>query len=157
IDNLDFVLRDAYMSGYAHEAYDLERLLHYTFFSPRGLTIHDKGIEALLRFMTVRGELFRSIYFHRTVRAIDLTLADLFRESKQELFPGNPLERLDEYREFTEASLLVDVSRWPRSQNPRLRELGGKWRHLLARDIPWKTAVSRVRVFSGGEAEQASV
>ena len=95
IDNMDFVLRDAYMSGYSQRAYDLDRLLHYSFFSSSGLTVHDRGIEALVRFMGVRAELFRTIYFHRTVRAIDLGLQDVFAESKDLLFPGNPLEQLE--------------------------------------------------------------
>src|SRR5262245_60050613 len=68
IDNLDFVLRDAYMSGYSPRAFDLDRLIHYSFFTDSGLTIHDRGLDALVRFMGVRAELFRAIYFHRTVR-----------------------------------------------------------------------------------------
>ena len=68
---MDFVLRDAYMSGYSARAFDLDRLLRYSFFSPAGLTIHSRGVDALVRFMGVRAELFRSVYFHRTVRAID--------------------------------------------------------------------------------------
>ena len=87
IDNMDFVLRDAYMTGYSVRAFDLDRLLHYSFFSDSGLTIHDRGLDALVRFMGVRAELFRSVYFHRTVRAIDLTLADLFAVSKQPSVP----------------------------------------------------------------------
>jgi len=79
IDNMDFVLRDAYMSGYSRDAFDLDRLLHYSFFTASGLTIHDRGLPALIRFINVKAELFRSIYFHRTVKAIDLTLADLLR------------------------------------------------------------------------------
>src|SRR5262249_16435310 len=51
IDNMDFVLRDAYMSGYNTRAYDLERLLRYSFFSEAGLTIHVRGLDALLRFI----------------------------------------------------------------------------------------------------------
>ena len=49
VDNMDFVLRDAYMSGYSERAYDLDRLLRYSFFSSRGLTIHHRGLNALLR------------------------------------------------------------------------------------------------------------
>ena len=82
VDNMDFVLRDAYMSGYNTRAFDLERLLHYSFFSPQGLTIHHRGLAALVQFIGVRAELFRAVYFHRTVRAIDLSLGDLFAESK---------------------------------------------------------------------------
>ncbi len=128
IDNMDFVLRDAYMSGYNARAFDLARLLHYSFFTPQGLTIHSRGMAALVQFMGVRADLFRTIYFHRTVRAIDLTLADLFAESKEFLFDGSPMERLDDYRRFTEWSLLVDVGRWRSSDDPRKQRWarGGK-------------------------------
>ena len=94
VDNMDFVLRDAYMSGYNQRSVDVDRLLHYSFFSAAGLTIHDRGLDTLVRFMGVRAELFRTIYFHRTVRAIDLTLKDLFEESREHLFPGDPREHL---------------------------------------------------------------
>ena len=135
----------------------MERLLHYTFFTEQGLTIHDRGIDALLRFMTVRAELFRSIYFHRTVRAIDVTLADLFVESKAYLFPGNPIHRLDEYLGFTESSLLVDVSRWPKSGDPVQRELGLRWQELLRRQVPWKMVCQRTLVFSERDPERSSI
>lgn len=157
IDNMDFVLRDAYMSGYSQRAFDLDRLLHYSFFSELGLTIHDRGMESLLRFMSVRAELFRSIYFHRTVRAIDLMLADLFVESKAYLFPGNPLEHLDAYLEFTESSLLVDVSRWARSNDPALRTLGGQWQKLLRRQIRWKMVCQRTLTFAESDREVSSI
>ncbi|HEV3417820.1 MAG TPA: HD domain-containing protein, partial [Pirellulales bacterium] len=143
VDNMDFVLRDAYMSGYSARAFDLDRLLRYSFFSAPGLTIHTRGVDALVRFMGVRAELFRTVYFHRTVRAIDLTLRDLFIESRPYLFPGNPLEHLDEYCRFTEWSLLVDVARWSTSDDPRKREIGPRWRAFLARDIRWKTVCQR--------------
>ena len=157
IDNLDFVLRDALMSGYSRQAYDIERLLHYSFFSEAGLTIHDRGIDALIRFMGVRAELFRAIYYHRTVRAIDLALADLFLESERYLFPGNPLEHLDAYRDFTEFSLLVDVSRWPSSPDPELRRLGLQWQALLRRQIHWKMVCQRSLVFSESDRERSSI
>ena len=68
-----------------------------------------------------RADLFRAVYFHRTVRAIDLTLGDLFAESKALLFPGNPLEHLDQYLRFTDWSLLVDVAGWPTHADPARR------------------------------------
>jgi HD superfamily phosphohydrolase len=157
IDNMDFVLRDAQLSGYSKQAFDLDRLLHYSFFSERGLTIHDRGSDALVRFVTVRAELFRNIYFHRTVRAIDFSLRDLFRESKDILFPGNPLDHLDDYLYFTETTLLADVQRWSKAQNPRLVELGNRWRALLARKIEWQMVCQRSQVYAPTDPEQASI
>ncbi len=157
VDNMDFVLRDAYMSGYSTRAFDLERLLHYSMFTERGLTIHERGLPALVRFISVRAELFRAIYFHRTVRAIDLDLQDLFAESKAHLFPGNPLEHLDEYQRLTEWSLLMQVGSWARSNRAELGELGRRWQRFLARKLRWKMACERTVFFDPGAPEQSSV
>ncbi len=94
--------------------------------------------------MSVRAELFRTIYFHRTVRAIDLSLAELFDDSRDLLFPGNPLEHLSEYQRFTEWSLLVDVARWADSDDPRRRALGLRWRELLRAGFDGKWFVSAI-------------
>ena len=157
VDNMDFVLRDAYMSGYNTRAFDLSRLLHYSFFTPHGLTIHVRGLPALIQFIETRANLFRTIYFHRTVRGLDLALAELFGETMQRLFPGNPLEHLDEYRRLTESSFLVDVERFSRSDDPATRDLGERWQALLRRDIPWKMACERTINFHSGTAESRTI
>ena len=157
IDNMDFVLRDAYMTGYSSQSFDLDRLLHYSFFSHRGLTIHERGMGSLVRFMAARADLFRTVYFHRTVRAIDLTLGDLFPESKRFMFPGNPAKDLDTYRRFTEFSLLVDVDRWRDSEDETQRMLGQRWSELLQRRVRWKMVCQRSLVYEEGEAEQSSI
>jgi uncharacterized protein len=157
VDNMDFVLRDAYMSGYSVKAFDLDRLLHYSVYTARGLTIHERGLSALVRFLSVRAELFRSIYYHRTVRAIDLTLQGLFADSRQEVFPGNPLENLDEYQRLTEWSLLVRAAEWHRAADAKLRALGQRWQELLSRRLRWKMACERTVFFNRGQAEAASV
>lgn len=164
VDNMDFVLRDAFMTGFSARAFDIDRLLHYSFFTSQGLTVHQKGLATLTRFLTVRAELFRSVYFHRTVRAIDLSLNELFEESRDLLFPGsggqgehNPLENLDEYLHFTEWSLLVDVSRWSRSSNPKKRELAPKWEAFLTRQVPYHLAGETTALFLAGQKEQTSV
>ncbi|MGQ9563890.1 MAG: HD domain-containing protein [Thermogutta sp.] len=157
VDNMDFVLRDAYMSGYSQKAFDLERLIHYSFFTPHGVTIHERGLSALVRFITVRAELFRSIYFHRTVRSIDLSLQDLFQESADLLFPGNPLDFLEQYKRFTDWSLLMDVERWADSSDERRAKLGRQWREWLGRKIRWKMVCERTIFFGPDTSEDMSV
>jgi len=149
VDNMDFVLRDAYMSGYSTRSYDLDRLLRYTFYSEKGLTIHERGMNALVRFRQARSELFRAVYFHRTVRSIDMTLKGLFQDSKGLLFPGNPLEHLDAYQRFSEWSLLVDVAHWHESDDPKKRELAPRWQAILNRQVDWEMADQRTRVEPG--------
>ena len=157
IDNMDFVLRDAYMTGLNPRAFDLQRILHYSFFSQEGLTIHDRGMPALVHFLSMKAELFRSVYFHRTVRAIDLELADLFRSSRVHLFPGDPRDYLDEYLELTEFSLLTDVRRWRTSSSPELQKLGQRWRDWLDRRVPWVMVCQRSLSYSEDQAEASSI
>jgi hypothetical protein len=157
VDNMDFVLRDAYMSGYNTRAFDLWRLLHYTFFTEAGLTIHSRGLPTLITFIETRANLFRTIYFHRTVRALDLALEDVFPDTMPRLFPGNPLEHLDAYRRFTESSFLVDVGRWEESSEPELRDLGQRWAAILSRNVGWKMACERTINFHSGAAERTTI
>jgi hypothetical protein len=157
VDNMDFVLRDSLMGGFGPRAFDLDRLLHYSFFTPQGLTLHEKGLSALFHFLEARSELFRTLYFHRTVRAIDLAMTDIFAPTMKLLFPGNPLEHLARYRELTEWSLLVDVERWPGDGDPVKRQLGEAWQPILQRRLPWKMACERTIRFEQGQSELTSI
>lgn len=157
IDNMDFVLRDAFMTGLNPRAFDLQRVLHYSRFTAQGLTIHERGMPALIHFLGMKAELFRNVYFHRTVRAIDLELAVLFRESRECLFPGDPRDHLDAYRELTEFSLLTDVRRWHRSNDPKYRQLGNRWLDWLNRKVPWIMVCQRNISFVEGQAESSSI
>lgn len=157
VDNMDFVLRDAYMTGINVKAFDAARLIHYSFFTPQGLTIHARGLPTLIHFIETRANLFRTVYFHRTVRALDLALEDLFPETMPHLFQGNPLENLDAYRGLTESSLLVDVQRWASSSDPQLAERGRRWQAILCRKTTWKMAVERTVSFHTAGAERTSI
>lgn len=157
VDNMDFVLRDAYMSGYNTRAFDLSRLMHYSFFTKEGLTIHARGLPTLINFVETRANLFRTIYFHRTVRALDIALEEVFAESMVHLFPGNPLEHLDRYRRFTESSFLVDVQRWADMQDPVLADLGARWGAILSRNVGWKMATERTINFHSSTSERTTI
>jgi len=157
VDNMDFVLRDSYMSGYNTRAFDISRLIHYSFFTPAGLTIHPRGLPTLINFIEVRANLFRTIYFHRAVRGLDVALEEIFTESMQQLFPANPLDDLDRYRRFTEFSLMVDVERWGDAADVDLRRLGESWRRLFRRDVAWKVAAERIRYFHAGLSERMTI
>lgn len=157
IDNMDFVLRDAFMTGLNPRAFDIERILHYSEFRAEGLTISDRGMPALVHFLAMKAELFRNVYFHRTVRAIDIQLAELFRDSFDYIFPGDPREHLSEYLELTEFSLLTDVRRWHRSSNPKLSQLGKRWLEWLGRRTPWKMICQRNISFSEQQNENSSI
>jgi len=153
VDNMDFVLRDAYMTGFNTKAFDLSRLIHYSFFSKDGLTMHVRGLPSLIHFIETRANLFRMVYFHRTVRSLDIAIEEIFPETMARLFQGNPIENREAYLGFTEMTFLVDVQRWLYSEDPELKLLGEKWRDILYRNVSWKMSVEKSLNFhsSGGE------
>ena len=141
-DNCDYVLRDSYMCGVAVGPVDIERLLHYTLFTPKGLTIHHAGLPALQMFLNARLYLYSNVYYHRTTRAIDIHLQDIFHETMKYLFPYNPLNRMDAYLSLTDWAVIESVRQWPHHQNRIKKRLGKEWTRILNRDVKWKMAYS---------------
>ena len=139
-DNLDYVLRDSYMCGVAIGPVDLNRLIHYTFLTPKGMTLHRAGLSALKMFLSARLYLYSNVYYHRTTRAIDLHLREIFRETIEQIFPFNPLERLGAYLNLTDWSLLQEVRAWVGARSRRRAVLGMEWKKILDRDVKWKMA-----------------
>ena len=158
IDNMDFVLRDAYMSGYSARAFDLARLLHYSFFSEQGLTIHARGIAALVSFMSVRADLFRTVYFHRTVRR-DRPDAGRLVSGEQDLpvsgQPAGTPGRVPAIDRVVAAGGRIALARQPGPAPARTGQC--RWQRLLDRDIPWKMACQRNLVFDASQSERSSV
>ncbi len=154
VDNLDYVRRDAHITGVAAGSVDVERLRRYTFISERGLTLYEPGIGALEMFLSARRFLYQQVYFHRTVRAIDLDLAGVFGPSIRAIFgEGSPAERLAAYADLDEYVVIHQAARWARGEDvvpdggPQpfpgdsrvTREIGEAWRAILLRQPTWRS------------------
>jgi uncharacterized protein len=136
-DNLDYVPRDAYMCGVKVGPVDIERLLHYSFLDREGMLLHQHGAQALLLFLNARLYLYNNIYFHRTVRRIDLHMREIFRETIDRILPGNPLDHLEAYQALTDWSLIDTVDEW-RHQGGRAAELSQEWARIVRRELKWR-------------------
>ena len=142
VDNLDYVQRDAYMTGFSLDIVDLTRLRYYTFFSKNGLTLHQTGISALTRFLNARLNLYTNVYFHRTTRALDLHLQEIFSETMSLFFPFDPAKRLDPYLNCDEWHLYQTVRGWLQSKDRVKKQLGREWEKLHRREVKWKMSYS---------------
>jgi len=154
VDNLDYVLRDAYMCGVAVGAVDIDRLMYYTFFTDKGLTLHKSGLTALNMFLNARLYMYTNVYYHRTTRAIDEHLKELFKDTMAALFPYNPVENLPAYLELTDWSLLENVRKWTKDKNSATAKLGQEWKSILSREVKWKMAYDvtlSMRAFEKGK------
>jgi uncharacterized protein len=150
VDNLDYVRRDAYLTGVAVGPVDVERLRRYCFIGERGLTVYEPGLGALEMFLTARLFMYRQVYFHRTVRAIDLDLAEVFGPSIRAIFgEGSPAEALSAYADLDEYALLHQAALWARgeaiSSDPRPGDgtvspaVADAWRGILLRRPRWRS------------------
>jgi HD superfamily phosphohydrolase len=152
VDNLDYVRRDAYLTGVSAGPVDVERLRRYSFISDRGLTLYEPGLGALEMFLTARLFMYQQVYFHRTVRAIDLDLAEVFAPSIRAIFgDGSPAERLSDYADLDEYALLHQAALWARGEQIAAaadarpgdgrvtNEVAQGWRAILLRRPRWRS------------------
>jgi HD superfamily phosphohydrolase len=146
VDNLDYVQRDAFFTG-VRVGIDVERLRRYAFISERGLTLFEPGVAALEGFLNARLLLYQAVYFHRTVRAIDLDLGEVFEPSIHALFGNDsPAGRLPGYADLDEYALLHQAARWARGEDilaservDGLREAVRAWRSTAgASAMSWR-------------------
>jgi hypothetical protein len=137
-DNMDYVLRDSYMCGVAVGPIDIERIMYYSFFSERGLTLDRGGLQAFIMFLNARFYMYTNVYYHRTTRGIDLHLKEIFRDTMRLAFPHDPRRELHPYLHLTEWTLLEEVGRWPDAADPERRALGAEWRQVLDRRLKWR-------------------
>ncbi len=120
VDNLDYVRRDAYLTGVSIGPVDAERLRRYSFIGPRGLTLYEPGLGALEMFLTARLFMYQQVYFHRAVRAIDLDLAEVFEASVAAIFGvASPADALGAYANLDEYALLHRAALWSRGRGGR--------------------------------------
>jgi HD superfamily phosphohydrolase len=137
-DNMDYVLRDSYMCGVAVGPIDIERIMYYSFFSEKGLTLDRGGIQAFIMFLNARFYLYTNVYYHRTTRGIDLHLKDIFRDTMKLVFPYDLNKELQPYLNMTEWTLLEEVARWEHAEDSERRDLGREWRQVLDRRLKWR-------------------
>jgi len=138
VDNLDYVQRDAYMTGFSLDMVDIPRLRYYTFFTEEGLTLHQSGISALGRFLNARLNLYTNVYFHRTTRGLDLHLQEIFHDTMRFILPGNPLDHLDDYLQCDEWNLFNHVRGWQGEKDKTKQKLAAEWKKLHDREVKWK-------------------
>ncbi len=149
VDNLDYVRRDAYLTGVSTGPVDAERLRRYAFISDRGLTLYEPGLAALEMFLTARLFMYQQVYFHRTVRGIDLDLGEVFGPSIRAIFgEASPADDLRGYADLDEYALLHQAARWARGEDVILTpvpgdgcvapHVAGIWRRILLRRPRWR-------------------
>ncbi len=85
VDKLDFVVRDTYHTGAEYGFVDIFRLIHTLDILDNSLAVNIGALSALESFILARIESFKSIYFHRVGRAVQIMLSTAIEKANDEL------------------------------------------------------------------------
>jgi len=75
VDQLDYLIRDAYYTGVAYGMIDIERFLQTLTIKNNSLAVKRKGVGVVENILMARALMYSSIYFHKTVRIAELMLS----------------------------------------------------------------------------------
>lgn len=150
---LDYTARDAMMAGVVSHRFDRERLIGALCVCSKPgdaanecLAVDDRAHDVVENYLLALYHLYRSIYFHHTVRAVSWLLNAALKRARAlskdegirvQLFPEiggrrDPLwalmhdrneVELDDYTRLDEAHVWGLVQRWRASEDPTLRDL----------------------------------
>lgn len=75
VDQLDYIIRDAYYTGVAYGMIDINRYLQTLVVNNGSLAVQKKGVGVIENILMARTLMYSSVYFHKTVRIAELMLS----------------------------------------------------------------------------------
>jgi HD superfamily phosphohydrolase len=121
VDQLDYLMRDAYYTGVAYGMIDLQRLLRTMMIYKGNLAMMRKGVSVVENILMARALMYSSVYFHKTVRIPELMLS----KALEEIPDAEPFE----FFRMTDAEIMISLKTMGRFQQEIITRL--KYRDLF--------------------------
>lgn len=120
VDVIDYVLRDAYFTGVEYGQVDVHRLLNsfVVYEKENRLALDYTAMYSLEALFISRYEMFKAVYFHKTVRAAEIMLIQAFMLADDVLNFSN-FENIESLMELDDESI---ISKIMHSQETSLKE-----------------------------------
>lgn len=103
VDQLDYLIRDAYYTGVAYGMIDIERFLQTLIINDDKLAVRKKGVGVVENILMARTLMYSSVYFHKTVRIAELMLSKAIEMIKDK----DPFD----FFKMTDAELINDLKK----------------------------------------------
>ncbi|TMI18073.1 HD domain-containing protein [Candidatus Bathyarchaeota archaeon] len=106
VDKMDYVVRDSFHTGAGYGSFDVHRLIYAMDTINDNLSVDRSAVATLESFLLARFESFRTIYFHKASRAVQIMLVRALEAARGELHlldfdrPEDYLQ-LDDYKMWT--------------------------------------------------------
>lgn len=119
-DMMDYLLRDTYFTGVEYGKVDIQRVIDSLGVSSHGhMMLERAALYAFEALLIARYEMFKAVYFHRTVRAAELMLAHsmTLADAELHLTELSPIDRILRLTDEVVLQQLADLI--PRTQELR--------------------------------------
>ncbi len=159
-DRLDYVQRDALFAGLRGHGFDFERLLDLLSHHEGKVAVYKGALTAVESYLIALDQMYRSIYYHRTVRAATQMLLklvgraiELHKQGDITIFPVDQFDTthpmallvdqgsnvaLDVYSRLTDVSLWQLMATWENHKDPVIA--------MLARRISRRELLKSIEV-----------
>ncbi len=106
-DMMDYLQRDGYYTGAEHAKIDHKRITQSLGVHQKKLALERSALYSFESMLHSRYQMFKAVYFHKTVRSAEVMLLESIRLADKEL--GFTSLSIDEYVEFTDESMLSQL------------------------------------------------
>lgn len=106
-DIMDYLLRDGYYTGAEHAKIDHKRITQSLEVYQKKLALERSALYSFESMMHSRYQMFKAVYFHKTVRSAEVMLLEAIRLADNEL--GLTSLNLDDYVKLTDESVLLGL------------------------------------------------
>ena len=113
-DMMDYLLRDGYFTGAEHAKIDHKRITHSLVVFKNKLALEKSALYSYESMVHSRYQMFKAVYFHKTVRSGEVMLLESMKLAFEEL--GLSLLSLDDYVTLTDDSMLNKLETLPTSK-----------------------------------------
>ena len=106
-DMMDYLLRDGYFTGAEHAKIDHKRITQSLDVNKKKLALERSALYSFESMMHSRYQMFKAVYFHKTVRAAEVMLLEALRSSDDEF--GFSTFNLNEFVKLTDEHILSSL------------------------------------------------
>ncbi|WP_016939424.1 HD domain-containing protein [Nitrosopumilus sp. SJ] len=119
-DMMDYLLRDGYFTGAEHAKIDHKRITQSLDVNKKKLALERSALYSFESMMHSRYQMFKAVYFHKTVRAAEVMLLEALRSSDDEF--GFSTFSIDEFIQLTDEYILSSLISSKSSKLKRARK-----------------------------------
>ncbi len=110
-DIMDYLLRDGYFTGAEHAKIDHRRIISSLYVHNKKLALERSAIYSFESMMYSRYQMFKTVYFHKTVRSAEVMLLNAIKLAYNEL--GLDELTINKYTDLTDDLLLLKLLTLP--------------------------------------------